>query len=100
MFYKHSRLLKELRENGRAAPAEIVGMRTEGSYSEMRAAWADDSDLTTGGTLCRLELRVMPPGELGRGSTRSSTPATRSTSCMTRATTTRWRSTTRPTPSA
>jgi hypothetical protein len=63
MFYKHSRLLKELRENGRTAPAEILGMRTEGSYSEMGAAWADDSDLTKGGTLCRLELRVMPPGE-------------------------------------
>jgi hypothetical protein len=29
----------------------------------MRSAWADDSDLTTGGTLVRLELRVMPPGE-------------------------------------
>ncbi len=62
MFYKHSGLLKELRATGRTAPAEILGMRTEGSYSEMRSAWADDSDLTAGGTLCRLELRVLPPG--------------------------------------
>ena len=38
-------------------------MRTEGNYSEMRAACADDSDLTKSGSLCRLELRVMPPGE-------------------------------------
>ena len=50
-------------ESGRTAPAEILGMRTEGSYNEMSAAWADDSDLTKGGSLCRLELRVMPPGE-------------------------------------
>jgi hypothetical protein len=63
MIWKHDGLLKELRESGRTAPAEILGMRTEGSYNEMGAAWADDSDLTKGGSLCRLELRVMPPDE-------------------------------------
>ena len=63
MLYKHDRLLQRLRAEGRTAPATILGMRTEGNYSEMRAACADDSDLTKSGSLCRLELRVMPPGE-------------------------------------
>ena len=63
MLYKHDHLLKRLREQGRTAPATILGMRTEGTYSDPGAMWADDSDLTKGGSLCRLELRVMPPGE-------------------------------------
>jgi hypothetical protein len=56
-------LLKRLREQGRTAPATILGMRTEGTYSDPGAMWADDSDLTKGGSMCRLELRVTPPGE-------------------------------------
>ena len=63
MLYKHDHLVKRLRTEGRTAPATILGMRTEGNYSEMGAAWADDSDLTKQGSLCRLELRVTPPGE-------------------------------------
>ena len=63
MLYKHDHLLTRLREQGRSAPATILGMRTEGTYSDPGAMWADDSDLTKGGSLCRLELRVMPPGE-------------------------------------
>ena len=63
MLYKHDHLLKRLREQGRGAPATILGMRTEGTYSDPGAMWADDSDLTKGGSLCRLELRIMPPGE-------------------------------------
>ena len=63
MLYKHDHLLRRLRAEGRTAPATILGMRTEGNYSEMGAAWADDSDLTKSGSLCRLEVRVTPPGE-------------------------------------
>ncbi len=63
MLYKHDHLVKRLQQEGRTAPATILGMRTEGDYSEPGAMWADDSDLTKSGSLCRLELRVMPPGE-------------------------------------
>jgi hypothetical protein len=63
MLYKHDHLVKRLQEEGRTAPATILGMRTEGDYSDPGAMWADDSDLTKSGSLCRLELRVMPPGE-------------------------------------
>jgi hypothetical protein len=63
MLYKHERLEKKLREHGRAAPAEILAMRTEGRGNSARASWSNDDDLTTSWTLCRLELRVMPPGE-------------------------------------
>ncbi len=63
MLYKHDHLVKRLQQAGRTAPATILGMRTEGDYSEPGAMWADDSDLTKSGSLCRLELRVMPPGE-------------------------------------
>jgi hypothetical protein len=61
VFYKHTRLEKKLREHGRAATAEILSMRTEGSgHSAKRTA---DDDLTQGWTLARLDLRVMPDGE-------------------------------------
>jgi hypothetical protein len=63
MLYKHERLEKKLREKGRSAPAEILAMRTEGRGNSARASWSNDDDLTTSWTLCRLELRVMPPGE-------------------------------------
>jgi hypothetical protein len=63
MLYKHDRLEKKLREHGRAAPAEILAMRTEGEGTSARASWSNDDDLTTSWFLCRLELRVMPPGE-------------------------------------
>jgi hypothetical protein len=55
MLYKHDRLVKRLRAGGHTAPATILGMRTEGDYSEFGAAWADDSDLTKQGSLCRLD---------------------------------------------
>lgn len=60
VFYKHTRLTKKLREHGRAAPAEILSMRTEGHGQSAKLS-ADD-DLTAGWTDCRLELRVMPEG--------------------------------------
>jgi hypothetical protein len=61
VFYKHTRLEKKLRENGRSAPAEILSMRTEGHTSS--AKLSGDEDLTAGWTNARLELRVMPEGE-------------------------------------
>jgi hypothetical protein len=61
VFYKHARLERKLREQGRPAPAEILAMRTEGSGGSARPA--DDDDLTQSWTLCRLYLRVMPEGE-------------------------------------
>jgi hypothetical protein len=66
MLFNHSHLEKKLREHGRAAPAEILSIKTEGSSGTQNPfkAWSsDDSDLTTTWFLCRLELRVMPPGE-------------------------------------
>jgi hypothetical protein len=44
VFYKHTRLEKKLRENGRSAPAEILSMRTEGHTSS--AKLSGDEDLT------------------------------------------------------
>ncbi len=66
MLFNHSHLEKKLREHGRTAPAEILSIKTEGTSGTQNPikAWsADDSDLTTTWFLCRLELRVMPPGE-------------------------------------
>ena len=65
-MFKHSHLEKKLREHGRSAPAEILSIKTEGSggtQNPLKAWSADDDDLTTSWFLCRLELRVMPPGE-------------------------------------
>lgn len=64
MLYKHGRLEKKLREHGRAATAEILSIRTEGHGNSAKAQFSDDSDLTTTWTLCRLELRVKPEGEV------------------------------------
>jgi hypothetical protein len=63
VLYKHERLEKKLRKHGRPATAEILAIRTEGSGNSARASWANDDDLTTSWVLCRLELRVTPPGE-------------------------------------
>jgi hypothetical protein len=63
MLFKHGHLEKQLRESGRSATAEILSIKTEGSGNNMRAMWADDSDLTTTWFLCRLDLRITPPGE-------------------------------------
>ena len=63
MLFKHGHLEKKLREHGKQARAEILSIKTEGQGSSMRAMFADDSDLTTGWFLCRLDLRVMPSGE-------------------------------------
>jgi hypothetical protein len=66
MVFKHSHQEKKLREHGRAAPAEILSIKTEGTagtQNPLRAWSADDDDLTTNWFLCRLELRVKPPGE-------------------------------------
>jgi hypothetical protein len=61
--FKHAHLEKKLRERGKQARAVILSIKTEGQGNSMRAMFADDSDLTTGWFLCRLDLRVMPPGE-------------------------------------
>jgi hypothetical protein len=63
VFYKHEHLLKELREHGRAATAEILSMRTEGSGNSARKMFAPDEDLSAQWTLAKLDLRVMPEGE-------------------------------------
>jgi hypothetical protein len=63
VLYKHDHLEKKLREHGRSAPAEILGMRTEGSGNSVRGMLADDDDLSGRWTLARLHLRVMPEGE-------------------------------------
>jgi predicted Zn-dependent peptidase len=63
MLFKHGHLEKKLREHGKQARAEILSIKTEGQGNSMRAMFADDSDLTTGWFLCRLDLRVMPSGE-------------------------------------
>jgi hypothetical protein len=60
VFYKHAHLEKKLRENGRSAPAEILGIRTEGSGSGARAMRSTDDDLTTTWFLCWMHLRVIP----------------------------------------
>jgi hypothetical protein len=62
VLYKHEHLVKKLRKDGAAAPAEILGIRTEGRGNSARASFSNDDDLTTTWSLCRLELRVMPPG--------------------------------------
>lgn len=64
--FKHSHLEKKLREHGRAARAEILSIKTEGNsgtQNPFKAYSASDDDLTTSWWLCKLELRVMPPGE-------------------------------------
>jgi Short C-terminal domain len=63
MLFKHGHLEKKLREAGKQARAQILSIKTEGEGSSVRAVFADDSDLTTGWFLCRLDLRVMPSGE-------------------------------------
>jgi hypothetical protein len=63
MLFKHKHLLEELREKGRHATAEIISMQTEGGGNSMRANWAPDDDLTTSWTDCKMDLRVLPPGE-------------------------------------
>jgi hypothetical protein len=63
VFYKHEHLEKKLRENGRSASAEILGMRTEGSGNSAKAMFAEDDDLSVRWTFARLHLRVMPEGE-------------------------------------
>jgi hypothetical protein len=63
LLFKHGHLEKKLREHGKQARAEILSIKTEGQGNSMRAMFSDDSDLTTGWFLCRLDLRVMPPGE-------------------------------------
>jgi hypothetical protein len=63
MLYKHGRLEKKLREDGRTAPAEILSIRTEGSGGSAKGQWSEDDDLTGNWSLCRLQLRVMPPSE-------------------------------------
>jgi hypothetical protein len=61
MFYKHERLLKKLRAEGRAAQAEVLHVRLEGSGSSGRRA--EDFDITQSWYDYRLELRVKPAGE-------------------------------------
>lgn len=63
MLFKHKHLLEELREKGRHATAEIISMQTEGGGGSMRANYAPDDDLTTTWTDCKMDLRVLPPGE-------------------------------------
>ena len=63
MLFKHKHLLEELREKGRHATAEIISVQTEGGGNSMRANWAPDDDLTTTWTDCKMDLRVLPPGE-------------------------------------
>jgi hypothetical protein len=63
LLFKHGHLEKQLRAQGRSATAEIVSIKTEGQGNSMRAMFADDSDLTTTWFLCRLDLRITPPGE-------------------------------------
>ena len=60
MFFKHRHLLKDLREHGREAGAEIRSMRTVGESGSIRSAWASDQDLTTGWFDCKMELLVIP----------------------------------------
>jgi len=60
VFYKHAHLEKKLRENGRSARAEILGIRTEGSGSGAGALRSTDDDLTTTWFLCWMHLRVIP----------------------------------------
>ena len=60
MFFKHRHLLKDLREHGRQAGAEIRSMRTVGESGSIRSAWASDQDITTGWFDCRMELLVIP----------------------------------------
>jgi hypothetical protein len=63
VLYTHDRLEKKLRENGRAARAEIISMRTEGRGNKATAFGATDDDLTKAWTNCWLHLRVLPEGE-------------------------------------
>jgi hypothetical protein len=61
MFYKHERLLRKLRETGRAAQAEVLHIRLEGSGSSGKRT--EDFDITQSWDNYRLELRVKPAGE-------------------------------------
>jgi hypothetical protein len=65
-MFKHSHLEKKLREHGRAGQAEILSIKTEGNsgtLNPVKAYTSTDDDLTTRWWLCKLELRIMPPGE-------------------------------------
>ena len=63
MLFKHGHLENELREHGRSASAEIVSITTLGTGASMGWMFSDDSDITTNWFLCRLTVRVTPPGE-------------------------------------
>jgi hypothetical protein len=65
-MFKHSHLEKKLREHGRAGQAEILSIKTEGNsgtLNPIKAYTSTDDDLTTRWWVCKLELRIMPPGE-------------------------------------
>lgn len=62
-IFKHHGLIKDLREHGRKARAQILGSKTLGGYEGLKAIWADDMDPTIGYQMVRLRLKVMPEGE-------------------------------------
>jgi len=67
MLFKHGHLENDLREHGRSASAEIVSITTLGTGASMGWMFSDDSDITTNWFLCRLTVRVTPPGRHHHG---------------------------------